>query len=357
MQQQTSMYIGNGNTTKATTTNTNDNNNRNSTSTVNKAIATEGPIHYRHHQYDNSMNATATSSKVKRSTSGASLSLMQSSVNHPSSSRLESTADTDHSSYGRWTRDEHEAFLEGLKLHGREWKKVSEMISTRTSAQIRSHAQKYFSKLAKEGGPAHDALAYHPTNSYTSVTFAVKVEMIMKDPARVEQEVESRLIQLHELHQRLQAKLSRKKPKRVHTSTGISTGKSEISINNSSGSDDDVKKLMLEAEKEMMIKKSSAVSSEACKGRSQGVGPATAALANQPNYNNFDVASAPVSTVIPTTTTKAHSISKKMKHSISNDEMIALEVLGTGALSTPTFGGRTIIKKQPNGDSSQENAA
>lgn len=74
MQQQTSMYIGNGNTTKATTTNTNDNNNRNSTSTVNKAIATEGPIHYRHHQYDNSMNATATSSKVKRSTSGASLS-------------------------------------------------------------------------------------------------------------------------------------------------------------------------------------------------------------------------------------------------------------------------------------------
>lgn len=53
-------------------------------------------------------------------------------------------------STGRWTREEHELFLEGLKKHGREWKKVAEKITTRTSAQIRSHAQKYFTKLAKE---------------------------------------------------------------------------------------------------------------------------------------------------------------------------------------------------------------
>ncbi len=26
---------------------------------------------------------------------------------------------------GRWTQEEHEAFLIGLKLHGREWKKVN----------------------------------------------------------------------------------------------------------------------------------------------------------------------------------------------------------------------------------------
>ena len=63
---------------------------------------------------------------------------------------------------GRWTAEEHELFLEGLKMHGREWKKVAEKITTRTSAQIRSHAQKYFSKLAKESGQLH------PYDGYTN---------------------------------------------------------------------------------------------------------------------------------------------------------------------------------------------
>ena len=51
---------------------------------------------------------------------------------------------------GRWTEAEHQAFLTGLRLYGREWKKVAGAIKTRTSAQIRSHAQKYFAKLAKD---------------------------------------------------------------------------------------------------------------------------------------------------------------------------------------------------------------
>ena len=53
---------------------------------------------------------------------------------------------------GRWTKEEHENFLVGLKLYGREWKKVAKHIKTRTSAQIRSHAQKYFAKLSKHDG-------------------------------------------------------------------------------------------------------------------------------------------------------------------------------------------------------------
>ncbi|OQR92021.1 hypothetical protein ACHHYP_04136 [Achlya hypogyna] len=51
---------------------------------------------------------------------------------------------------GRWTDEEHESFLQGLHLYGREWKRVASKIKTRTSAQIRSHAQKYFAKLAKD---------------------------------------------------------------------------------------------------------------------------------------------------------------------------------------------------------------
>ncbi|CAH0489836.1 unnamed protein product [Peronospora farinosa] len=51
---------------------------------------------------------------------------------------------------GRWTEQEHKSFLAGLRLYGREWKKVAGKIETRTSAQIRSHAQKYFARLARD---------------------------------------------------------------------------------------------------------------------------------------------------------------------------------------------------------------
>ncbi|KAH8069469.1 hypothetical protein JL721_5771 [Aureococcus anophagefferens] len=50
-------------------------------------------------------------------------------------------------STGRWTAEEHEEFIKCLAIYGREWKKVSERITTRTAAQIRSHAQKYFKKI------------------------------------------------------------------------------------------------------------------------------------------------------------------------------------------------------------------
>ena len=53
---------------------------------------------------------------------------------------------------GRWSNNEHAMFLEALNLYGREWKKVAVHIQTRSCAQVRSHAQKYFKKLEKEEG-------------------------------------------------------------------------------------------------------------------------------------------------------------------------------------------------------------
>ena len=84
---------------------------------------------------------------------------------------------------GRWTRAEHEKFIQGkhffpitgqtlnsesswptclfgfavrsltmlgLKLYGKSWKKVEKHIGSRCGAQIRSHAQKFFIRLSKK---------------------------------------------------------------------------------------------------------------------------------------------------------------------------------------------------------------
>ena len=48
---------------------------------------------------------------------------------------------------GRWTNEEHNRFLDGMKIYDRNWKKLESYVGTRTSSQIRSHAQKFFNKL------------------------------------------------------------------------------------------------------------------------------------------------------------------------------------------------------------------
>lgn len=63
---------------------------------------------------------------------------------------------------GRWTNEEHRLFLRGLELHGKGWKKIASLIKTRTVVQIRTHAQKYFQKVAKaklNGGGEHGETA------------------------------------------------------------------------------------------------------------------------------------------------------------------------------------------------------
>ena len=50
---------------------------------------------------------------------------------------------------GKWTDEEHEKFIEGILNYGNEWKKVQQIIKTRTSAQARSHAQKFFLRIEK----------------------------------------------------------------------------------------------------------------------------------------------------------------------------------------------------------------
>lgn len=52
----------------------------------------------------------------------------------------------------KWTIEEHKQFLEGLQRFGRgNWKAISvHYVSSRTTSQVASHAQKYFLRLDKK---------------------------------------------------------------------------------------------------------------------------------------------------------------------------------------------------------------
>ncbi|KAF9683790.1 hypothetical protein SADUNF_Sadunf04G0050900 [Salix dunnii] len=52
----------------------------------------------------------------------------------------------------RWTEEEHKKFIEALKLYGRAWRQIEEHVGSKTAVQIRSHAQKFFSKVVRESG-------------------------------------------------------------------------------------------------------------------------------------------------------------------------------------------------------------
>ncbi|CAL4918740.1 unnamed protein product [Urochloa decumbens] len=54
----------------------------------------------------------------------------------------------------RWASDEHDRFLHALVLFGRDWKRIEAFVATKTSTQIRSHAQKHFLKAQKKLGIA-----------------------------------------------------------------------------------------------------------------------------------------------------------------------------------------------------------
>ena len=152
----------------------------------------------------------------------------------------------DGQSSGRWTDEEHQAFLRGLHTYGREWKKVASHIPTRTSAQVRSHAQKYFAKLQKEedswagsfvsaegggtGAPnavsirddasGHGGVGGSPAAAAAgtvSSSVQANVERIMAHPESVEAEVEDTLRQLRERYEALQRRLEQTSAQRADT--------------------------------------------------------------------------------------------------------------------------------------------
>ena len=48
---------------------------------------------------------------------------------------------------GKWDKEEHHKFIEGLFIYGNQWKKMQKYIKTRSSIQVRSHSQKFIVKI------------------------------------------------------------------------------------------------------------------------------------------------------------------------------------------------------------------
>jgi len=57
--------------------------------------------------------------------------------------------DTPKYNEGRWTAEEHDKFLTAMRMHGKDWDKIEEVVRTRDATHCRSHAQKFFTKLIK----------------------------------------------------------------------------------------------------------------------------------------------------------------------------------------------------------------
>uniref|UniRef100_A0A1J3GMG2 Protein REVEILLE 7 n=1 Tax=Noccaea caerulescens TaxID=107243 RepID=A0A1J3GMG2_NOCCA len=62
----------------------------------------------------------------------------------------------------KWSQEEHDRFLEAVKLYGRSWRQIEEHVGTKTTVQIRSHAQKFFSKVAREADICSGSIVIPP---------------------------------------------------------------------------------------------------------------------------------------------------------------------------------------------------
>jgi len=61
-----------------------------------------------------------------------------------------------------WTAEEHMRFLEGLARFGhKDMKAIARFVGTRNATQVRTHAQKYYLKLAREAAKRQEQQHSH----------------------------------------------------------------------------------------------------------------------------------------------------------------------------------------------------
>ncbi|KAG2387284.1 hypothetical protein C9374_001616 [Naegleria lovaniensis] len=105
----------------------------------------------------------------------------------------------------KWSDDEHEKFLEAIRIHGRDWKKVEDFIGTKTRKQIRSHAQKHFEKMKKNGEEfpkpraKRKSLKPYPSKKTNEIYNALSNDQIVSNLKKIPNEFFEKLISHHDV--------------------------------------------------------------------------------------------------------------------------------------------------------------
>jgi SHAQKYF class myb-like DNA-binding protein len=127
---------------------------------------------------------------------------------------VKTTGSTTTTRCGRWSDDEHQAFLLGVSRYGRHWKRIAQVVHTRTPNQVRSHAQKCFAKITSHCTTA----ASLEVSSSSSLSVRLRVERIMADP-------EAAAVEVHETLQRLKKRYRELQNKEQQTNNHRQSGK------------------------------------------------------------------------------------------------------------------------------------
>ena len=77
------------------------------------------------------------------------------------------STDTDNSNSGRWSKEEQERFAEAVLKYGNDWKNIQNHVSSRNITQVRSHAQKFLTKLKESNFLLNKGL--DPNLSWTKI--------------------------------------------------------------------------------------------------------------------------------------------------------------------------------------------
>ncbi|KAH9128562.1 hypothetical protein LEN26_009088 [Aphanomyces euteiches] len=78
---------------------------------------------------------------------------------------------------GKWTHDEHARFLVGMQMFPNgPWRRVAAIVQTRTVRQLRTHAQKYRAKLARQGQAVVQRSCLPSSDKATTTTASSSLE-------------------------------------------------------------------------------------------------------------------------------------------------------------------------------------
>ncbi len=86
---------------------------------------------------------------------------------------------------GSWSSEEHDLFLKALKTHGKSWKAIAQVVTTRNATQIQSHARTYFKSIGEPFGSAKKRKASDGETPKPKKKQAATKKAILSPPRKV----------------------------------------------------------------------------------------------------------------------------------------------------------------------------